>query len=289
MEKVNFQIHPTNELPQMLNDYSMSTEARMGSLVLKKGHEYFIEVRPTGQTVSKDFKSMNYEDRNCVLSNELQVNSTLKKYFKQNCKYECRVNIAKEKCKCIPWDFPLKTTDDAIECDIFGRTCFSNAIKKTTNENSCSHCKDTCEYMEYPKTKVKWKEREYIESFENWPKYLHEYLLDANGTIEPLTWFEEFRDSFDKMEGEEKTSMQSKKDGIGRRMKQMIIVHVSFASQRVEMNFMDTRYTLSDRLGNLGGTIGIGEQVTGASFLTLIHLVVLLFKAIFRWCSQYEH
>ena len=118
---------------------------------------------------------------------------------------------------------------------------------------------------------------------------MKEYLLDANNTIEPLTWFEELRDAFDDMEGKERTSVEKKRNNFEKRLDQMIIVHVNFASQKVEMNFIDTRYTLSDRLGNLGGTIGIGEQVTGASFLTLVHLVVLLFKAIFRWCSQYEH
>ena len=112
--------------------------------------------------------------------------------------------------------------------------------------------------------------------------------MDTNSTIEPLTWFEELRDSLDMMEGKEKTSIKSKIGSTGKRMAQMIIVHVSFASQKVEMNVVNTRYTLSDRLGNLGGTIGIGEQVTGASFLTLIHLVVLIFKAIFSWCFKYE-
>ena len=291
MQEVNFQIHPTNELPQILNDYSKGTW--LDSLVLKKGYEYFVEVTPSGQIVSSDFKSLNYEDRNCVLSNEVPKNSTLKKYSKHNCKYECRVNIAKEKCDCIPWDFPLKTINDTLECDVFGRTCFTNAIKlATSDEKSCPHCKDDCEFMEYHKTKFTEEKRKYFlfsgSYYKNTPKYLREYLLDANGTIEPLTWFEELRDWLDTMEGKEKTSIKSKKKNFKNRLDQMIIVHVNFASQKVEMNVVNTRYTLSDRLGNLGGTIGIGEQVTGASFLTLIHLVVLIFKAIFSWCFKYE-
>ena len=91
------------------------------------------------------------------------------------------------------------------------------------------------------------------------------------------------------MEGKEKSSMISKKGAFAARLGEMIVVHVNFASQKVENTFIDARYTFSDKLGKLGGTIGIGEQVTGASFLTLVHLAVLLFKAIFRWCSQYEH
>ena len=31
---------------------------------------------------------------------------------------------------CIPWDFPL-TTNLGDECDVFGRTCFYNAMKQT--------------------------------------------------------------------------------------------------------------------------------------------------------------
>ena len=83
--------------------------------------------------------------------------------------------------------------------------------------------------------------------------------------------------------------MKRKRDNFEKRLDQMIIVHVTFASQKVEMNVMDARYTFSDKLGKFGGTIGLGAQVTGATFLALIHLVVLLFKAIFRRCSQYEH
>ena len=292
MQEVNFQIHPTNELPQILNDYSKGT--RMDSLTLKKGHEYFIEVTPSGQKVSADFKSLNYEDRNCVLSNELPENSTLKKYSMHNCKYECRVNIAKEKCDCIPWDFPLKSINDTMECDVFGRTCFMNVMELATKDaNSCPHCKDDCEYMEYHKTKFTEEKRNYYyfsrHHYKKTPSYLRDYLLDANFTIEPLTWFEELGDSLDKMEGKEKSSIKSRRKKFENRLDQMIIVHVNFASQKVEMNIIEPRYTFSDRLGNLGGTIGIGEQVTGASFLTLIHLVILVFKAIFRWCSQYEH
>ena len=33
---------------------------------------------------------------------------------------------------------------------------------------------------------------------------------------------------------------------------------------------------------------GIAEQLTGASFLTLIHLIVLIFKGFFKWISRFE-
>ena len=121
IKEMCLQIHPTNELPQILNDYSKGTW--LDSLVLKKGYEYFIEVTPSGQIVSEDFKSLNYEDRNCVLSNEVPQNSTLKKHSKHNCKYECRVNIAKEKCDCIR----LKTKMQKVQ---HARVCIFDVVRE---------------------------------------------------------------------------------------------------------------------------------------------------------------
>ena len=53
----------------------------------------------------------------------------MKVYNKRNCQYQCRVTNAFEICSCIPWDFPL-TTNLGDECDVFGRTCFYNAMKQ---------------------------------------------------------------------------------------------------------------------------------------------------------------
>ena len=72
---------------------------------------------------------MNSTERHCFLSDEVSTTSTLKHYSKQNCKYECKVKFALKNCGCIPWDFPLNLNDSVIECDVFGRTCFFNAIK----------------------------------------------------------------------------------------------------------------------------------------------------------------
>ena len=64
-----------------------------------------------------------------------------------------------------------------------------------------------------------------------------------------------------------------------------IIVHVNFASPEVEWNILDARYSFYDQISNLGGTIGLCEQITGASLLTVIHLMVLLIKSVVRHFS----
>ena len=108
-------------------------------------------------------------------------------------------------------------------------------------------------------------------------KDICEYLHDVNHTIQLETWFEKTR-NYDE-------TNHPKFKHATRLLKDHILVHVSFAAPKVEFNVLDARYTFYDKLANLGGTIGISEQVTGASFLTLVHLVVLALKATFKYLS----
>ena len=203
MKEVQFQIHPANELPQILKDSYQG--AKRDSLTLKAGHEYFIELTPYGQIVTSQFKSLEYADRHCSLSNEKSELSAMKVYSKQNCRYECKVHIAIENCNCIPWDFPINTTKSVMECDVFGRTCFFNAMRKINQaeRNQCPQCDEDCEFMQYHKSKVVDKEIQSLKFDANTckPKYLCEYLLDTTGNIDPVTWYEEFKDFRAEMEG----------------------------------------------------------------------------------------
>ena len=141
--------------------------------------------------------------------------------------------------------------------------------------------------MKYHKTKVierdsfDWKI--YTNSDPCRPDYLCQYFLDANNTVEPLTWYEQLKDVTDKMQGNQDTVDRLRKSRAQRILKaDFTVVHVTFASTTVEMNVLDTRYTLNDRIAKLGGTLGLCTQITGATFLTVIHLLVLIIKACFN-------
>ena len=174
------------------------------------------------------------------------------------------------------------------ECDIFGRTCFFNAIDYITpiESNLCPQCQSACEFMEYRKSNVKEQEMNLDEIY-GWDRFqdspcspvdICEYLHDTNDTIEPITWYEQFI-----ADDDESQFMKPKIKDAKRLLNDHIIVHVNFASAKVEINELDARYSIYTKLSNLGGTIGLCEQLTGASFLTLIHLMVLTCKFIFRW------
>ena len=61
-----------------------------------------------------------------------------------------------------------------------------------------------------------------------------------------------------------------------------IVVHIKFASAKIDVNELGLRYTFYDRLAKLGGALGLCCQMTGASLLTMIHLFVLITKAFWN-------
>ena len=96
-------------------------------LTLATNHEYFIDTTPKDEASTTAFKDFDVEKRNCHLDTEVDEYSVFKTYNQNNCQYECHVKIAIDICFCIPWDFLSNT--DVQECDVFGRTCFFDAMK----------------------------------------------------------------------------------------------------------------------------------------------------------------
>ena len=147
---VQLQIHQNKEFAQIL--YTASQDERKKSISLKPGYEYTIEITPVGQKSTEGLRDLSKFRRKCLLDYEVNENSIFKIYSKANCMYECEVEKAYEVCQCIPWDFfhELKSNGSATECDVFGRTCFQNAINAVTKDkHSCKHCIEECDMMNF--------------------------------------------------------------------------------------------------------------------------------------------
>ena len=134
--EVQFQLHQSKEIAL---EESGLRKSPFASLTLKAGHEYHIEILPHGEISTTAFKKLSFMQRKCHLENEVFEDSIFKTYTAKNCKYECHVKVAGEICSCIPWDFIHNTNKE--ECDVFGRTCFHNAINNVTklNTDCCRH------------------------------------------------------------------------------------------------------------------------------------------------------
>ena len=74
--------------------------------------------------------------------------------------------------------------------------------------------------------------------------------------------------------------MYNTADLIRRANQHMIKVNVIYQSSKVDMTVLDSRYTLSDKIGNFGGTFGIWVELTGFPLLGIINMCLLVLKML---------
>ena len=286
--KIQLQLHHPRELANIL--HGAHQEKKESSIKLLAGHEYTISILPINQNVTERFKDLPLETRGCRLPHELPENSFMKVYNDRDCRYECKVRLSMEKCKCIPWEYPYPT-QNAPECDIFGRTCFYNSIDVLAHniENDCPDCLPICKYTVYHKEikEVKtlvdpdsafsnYHNNDYFNIFHNkchGNTGICNYLLE-NDTFFDHTWYDYIK------------SLDLEIYGINyyadRRFADLIIVHLEYASPKVPTQILDARMSIYDCIAALGGTFGILTQLTGCSLITLIHLLILICKGIYN-------
>ena len=288
---INFQIHQSKDLAKFhleseMNDYT-------SSLKLEANHEYFIDVTPTGQISTKDFKSLNLNQRKCHLVNEVSRSSQFKIYTKNNCKYECYVMLAKEACKCIPWDFEING-EMSPECDIFGRTCFFKTMEQMAQSpiNKCRHCIKECDYLDYHKV-IKSKNimdtgsfrKHIVEEYGSdqlyGDQYLIEFLQDKNYSVTDKglvnfwnSFVVEEKEKYESIRFINKSSYSTYSDVYS----DMIIIHLRFLKPKI--NSIDSKYTLMDSFAMFGGNFGIFVEMTGCSFFVLLNISLFLFKML---------
>ena len=62
----------------------------------------------------------------------------------------------------------------------------------------------------------------------------------------------------------------------------LIIVRLQYKSSEVEMNKLEVRTTITDKIANLGGTYGIWAELTGCSLLGIINLIIISCKLLLK-------
>ena len=293
---IKFQLHQSKEFAQIQGDLDELTT----SLYLETNHEYFIDVIPTGQISEMGFKYLNRKQRQCLLNDEVIESSKFKIYSENNCKYECYIALAKEACKCIPWDF--LGNELSVECDIFGRTCFFKTMEKLTQSqiNPCSHCLKECDYMKYHKF-IKSKEKlwdvsntiplrkhmKFIDGIFYGDKFILDFLQDINGSVIDKGlknfWNEivsKKKYKYEKFRFQFSTNEDGNIESFGNDVySDLIIVHIRFMKPKVYS--IDSKYSLLDKFANFGGNFGIFAEITGCSFLAIVNLCILFFKILF--------
>ena len=282
--------HQSNEIPH----FSEEGELRLAStsLKLKSGMEYFVDIIPHVTKTTKAFKKMDIHNRDCKLQHEVEKNSIFKVYTQENCKYECKIKKAEAMCKCIPWDFTHKN-GITPECDIFGRTCFYNAMDYLAKSQSlCNHCMKECDYTIYETILTNGKSLLMGSTFGT-------RLFDTTkfGIDEPTVcvgdtafcdyfWPNNGTTFIDKGLDKSYLSMNNVRYKVMHSTKATDLVIIHWRILKPQINVADAKYSLLDKFANFGGNFGIFAEITGCSFLGMINFLILLFKLI---CSYRQN
>ena len=294
---VQLNLHQSNEIASLLEDRAFRESST--SLTLKAGYEYYIDIHPEAEISTEAFKKLSFQQRKCRLEGEVSEDSIFKIYTKKNCKYECHVKLAMKLCNCIPWDFIHNIK--AAECDIFGRTCFYNAMENISmsNYNHCNHCIDACDEIHYngiikkerlankPIGQTVGTDRQaLLYSISSWDgictagqRIFCDFFAPntTNGTIIDNG----LKNSFNSMT----SSPTMKYNKIRSNMvNDMVIVHLKILKPKLDV--IDVKYTLVDKFAKFGGNFGIFAQITGCSFLVLLNVLILMFKLPFTSDDQ---
>ena len=294
LDDIEFQIHQPSELGNILT--ASNDNQQQSSITLEANNEYIIEVTPIGQIKSEAFKETHIHQRQCHTPSEVQEKSIFKMYTQKNCQYECHVNMAIGICQCLPWDF--MSNIQAEECDIFGRTCFYNAMKDFTQSlnDSCSHCLKDCDFYKYKKTVIS---KTQIQNSGNdnpsfWWRHLEgkrcmgskifcDLILDKNFTLKDKG-LESIIGAF----GYAKPNFRGINSGYNLEkiyglIRNLIIVHLRFNPPEVEK--IELKYSTMDKFANFGGNFGIFSEITGCSLIALVNVFIILIKIIISICK----
>ena len=116
---------------------------------IRPGQQTMIKVLPRLVETTKDFDSLELNERHCKLSHETVGFKYLTKYSRKGCETECAIKKAISVCKCIPWHQPNDFKVHPI-CEMFSGYCFDQVVSDETNYRDCKYqCRRDCHETEY--------------------------------------------------------------------------------------------------------------------------------------------
>ena len=117
------------------------------SVDIKVGYISTFLIKPSQIVTSETTKEMEKEKRKCRFHDENNL-MLFKDYSQANCKFECQLKAAYEKCHCVPWDYPHLNDSMAI-CDGYVREIFKEIMVNPETKKACQYCENDCTTTSY--------------------------------------------------------------------------------------------------------------------------------------------
>ena len=319
IELNNFKVvlHDKNEVPMIFDHentiLSLNHPATMQEYLLSV-KSYQSKIDAEIDDADDDVKSQSLHKRQCKFPEEKKGLVFFKKYSEKNCLFECKLQVARKICQCVPWNFPRQDSDKL--CGLFGNICFQREFVRLKRDISTG--KDNlgtppCEcYPDCKKIKYVFAEERpaYSENNFNWldmniplvtlgsmadserhnstiwdtlvgnykaKQFLYKYIMDVFRDNDSL--LNPGRDSLTELDVGKIVSYPAvaKKVVWEGRARNLVLLFIDFSKQTYKKKKLVLRVTFADMLSSLGGTLGL---FTGFSIIALVDVMFWAFDIV---------
>lgn len=209
-------------------------------------------------------------------------------FIRSNCISDCYIETAMKHCSCIPWDYPTPTnsniSDTIMICDFYGNSCFNSYIENGFAEKCKEKCVRGCNEIIFSMT----TEREPIKS-ENICKFDPDDYKNHLSVLEREASNYIRNSSYVKNKGIMRFLEALTGNAISESLifeyctKRMVydiaMVDVVIESPTVIKYIQNYKASLTDKVGNFGGNLGL---FTGMSILSICEIVFWIVRIILR-------
>ena len=244
---------------------------------LRPGYHTTLHVIPKILNSTSAFNDLDLDTRQCKLSHETSGFRFFQKYSRKKCEIECAARKATSFCQCLPWHYP-NNVDSLQMCDIFGGYCFDEIMFNIIYYKACKNqCLEDCE--------------------ENSLSIWHNSLpLDSDTLCKDKTYFDRFfKDNFQRLFALENYQMLIRERStldlalrlnngslcISYINKYVSLLSVETPTKGVTKSYRDQRKFFIDKLGTIGGTLGVCAGMSVISMIEVVVLVYLILDGIF--------
>jgi hypothetical protein len=240
-------------------------EANSVSQYLQLGHKTIFSVQPMEVVATEALQETPISKRKCRLSHETSgATELLDVYSQPACMFECHLNIARDICRCTPWNMPFPSKQKTpVVCDIYGNYCFNQILSQEQSEETCK-CLPECNGIQFSHSEkeVPIDIDEYCKDGHAVGRLLLKAKRDA-GYNELIYRYYRVPEMLAMNETYEDPNMSLNRGKWYKLCKKMMqdiaVVSVRFESKKYVRSIMDKRVTFTDKLATFGKSLHISS------------------------------
>ena len=237
---------------------------------IKPGYHHSFKIVPNVVKFSKDFENLDLSVRKCKLPSDTKGFKFLKRYTRTGCKFECAAKHALELCKCLPWFYPNNFTTFPM-CDMYGAGCFEKTLSNATYYKKCDkNCVEDCSDI----------------SYSLFPTLTP---LDTDSLCQTDTlYYNIFNNNQDRTKFMANYEKYVKNKGYHaitcpEFVKKFVArIAIGAASSSVTISERAKKYSLSDQIAALGGTLGLFSGISLRSFVEILFCIINIFASTYK-------